>query len=163
VSPIVKLDDPLLENDDLLQPLAANAWLDLRQAAIRDNIPLTLTSAYRSPEYQRQLFMSRLNAMGVSASQIAEGVGNESVNTILSTVAIPGYSRHHTGYVIDLWCDDGSKTFQSSTCFDWISRDNYRNAKERGWVPSYPDGVNAQGPEPEPWEYVWVSEVLLRK
>jgi LAS superfamily LD-carboxypeptidase LdcB len=74
---------------------------------------------------------------------------------------VPGYSRHHTGYTIDLWCEDGSSTFLSSSCYKWISDNNYLKAKQSGWIPSYPAGTDDQGPEPEPWEYVWVGTERL--
>ncbi len=158
---IEKIHEPRLEGDDLLQPLAAIAWRDLKTAAKRDGIPLSLTSAYRSPEYQRHLFMGRLSARGVTVAQIAAGQADSAIEAVLSQAAVPGYSRHHTGYTIDLWCEDGSGTFLSSMCFDWISADNYKIAKQTGWIPSYPEGAELQGPEPEPWEYVWVSKDLV--
>lgn len=161
VGSIHKIHEPRLEDDDLLQPLAAVSWLSLKEAAQRHGLSLSLTSAYRSPEYQRNLFMSHLGAHGVVVAQIASGSADAAINAVLSQVAIPGYSRHHTGYAIDLWCEDGSTAFLSSSCFQWISADNYRVAKEHGWIPSYPEGVDLQGPEPEPWEYVWVGEILL--
>lgn len=161
VSSIEKINEPRLESDDLLQPLAAIAWRDLKVAAKRDNIPLSLLSAYRSPEYQRNLFMQRLTARGVTIASIAAGLADAAIEATLETTAIPGYSRHHTGYTIDLWCEDGSGAFVNSGCFRWISADNYKIAKTAGWVPSYPEGVALQGPEPEPWEYVWVSKDLV--
>ena len=158
---IQKLDEPLLYGDDLLQSRAAIAWQDLKQAAKQDNMPLALLSAYRSPEYQRKLFMQRLTAQGVRVYQIVSGTADAAIERVLQTTAPPGYSRHHTGYTIDLWCEDGSGAFLASKCFRWISANNYQIAKENGWIPSYPDGVNMQGPEPEPWEYVWASRDVL--
>jgi D-alanyl-D-alanine carboxypeptidase len=159
VTSIEKINEPRLESDDLLQPLAAIAWRELKAAAARDGIPLSLLSAYRSPQYQRDLFMSRLK--GATVAQIAAGQGDAAVNTTLGVTAVPGYSRHHTGYTIDLWCEDGSGKFLASRCYTWISANNYKVAKQTGWIPSYPDGVDMQGPEPEPWEYVWVGKDLV--
>ena len=161
VTSIEKINEPRLEGDDLLQPLAAIAWRDLKAAAKRDKMPLSLLSAYRSPEYQRNLFMSRLKATGVTTDQIARREADAAVVTVLLQAAIPGHSRHHTGYTIDVWCEDGSGAFVNSTCFKWISANNYKIAKETGWIPSYPEGVELQGPEPEPWEYVWVGKDLV--
>lgn len=160
-SPIVKIDEPRLDGDDLLQPLAAKSWHSLKDSAKKENILLSLVSAYRSPEYQRKLFLSRLKNQKVSVSQVIAGTADEAIKTTLSQAALPGYSRHHTGYTIDLWCEDGSPSFLVSSCFRWISKDNYKNAKLSGWIPSYPEGVKQQGPEPEPWEYVWVGKQLL--
>ncbi len=163
VGPIQKIDEPRLEGDDLLQPLAAESWRSLKAAAARADMPLSLTSAYRSPQYQRDLFMSRLKSRGVTVPRIIAGKADQAIEAVLTQAAIPGYSRHHTGYTIDLWCEDGSPAFLVSACFRWISADNYKIAKENGWIPSYPEGVELQGPEPEPWEYVWVGEDLVRE
>lgn len=160
---IIKIDEPRLAGDDLLQPLAAQSWQALKEAARKDGIPLSLNAAYRSIDYQRDLFLQRLYANGTNALQIAQGAGDSAINNTLGLTAVPGYSRHHTGYTIDLWCEDGNYTFANSSCFTWISKDNYKVAKENGWIPSYPEGTDQQGPEPEPWEYVWVGTDSLRE
>lgn len=154
---IIKINEPKLEGDDLLQPLAAEGWQQLKAAAEKDEIPVTVISAYRSPEWQRDLFLSRLLVNGITPAQIAAGIQQTAINNALSSAALPGYSRHHTGYTIDLWCEDGSSAFLNSICFEWIKKENYLKAKESGWIPSYPEGADEQGPEPEPWEYVWVG------
>jgi len=158
---IVKLkDEPRLENDDLLQALPAESWYKLRTAARREGYPISLISAYRSPEYQRDLFLSRLYATGVTEEQLASGAGDKAIDAVLTLTAVPGYSRHHTGYTVDFWCEDGSLTFLASSCFKWLQANNYQKAMEYGWIPSYPEGATEQGPEPEPWEYVWVGNAV---
>lgn len=159
---IIKINEPRLNGDDLLQPLAASSWTSMKEAAQKDGYPLSIVSAYRSPEYQRNLFMERLLANGTTAKFIADGIGDPAINRTLEMTAVPGYSRHHTGYTIDLWCEDGSGSFRASSCYRWISENNYLHAKEHGWIPSYPEGTDLQGPEPEPWEYVWVGTDVLR-
>ncbi|MFO0920455.1 MAG: D-alanyl-D-alanine carboxypeptidase family protein [Candidatus Saccharimonadales bacterium] len=156
-SAIVKIDEPRLDGDDLLQPLAALGWKSLKEAAEKDNVDLAITSAYRSPQWQRELFNSRLLINGITPSQVGAGIQDKAVVSTLEQAAVPGYSRHHTGYTVDLWCDDGSGIFVNSSCFAWLKADNYLKAKESGWIPSYPEGADLQGPEPEPWEYVWVG------
>lgn len=160
---IMKINEPRLDNDDLLQPLAAKDWLGLKEAARQAGLPLTIMSAYRSPQYQRDLFTGRLYAYGVTAVQVAAAQADTAIEQTLSQAALPGYSRHHTGYTVDLWCEDGSTTFQTSACFQWMSVNNYQHAKEHGWIPSYPEGADEQGPEPEPWEYVWVGRDKLEE
>lgn len=163
ISSIVKINETGLEGDDLLQPLAAKSWTSLRSSAKEQNIPLLLVSAYRSPEFQRELFLDRLATFGATAESILSGQSDNAIISVLSQAAIPGFSRHHNGYTIDLWCQDGSGSFLKSSCFKWISDDNYKLAKTNGWIPSYPDGVTKQGPEPEPWEYIWVGYELVRE
>lgn len=159
VSPISKTGEPLLKDtdDDLLQPYALKAWQELEKEAQKDNMPLQLISAYRSLARQRDLFMERLLGTGVTVEQIAQGLGREQIQEVLFLAAIPGYSRHHTGYTIDLHCDDGLGAFEGSSCDKWLTADNYKKAKQHGWIPSYPPGAKEQGPEPEAWEYVWVG------
>lgn len=163
VSPIVKIPQQNTDEELLLQPLAAESWLRLKAESIRAGKKLRIISAYRPMDYQKDLFVSRLLSKGVTLNQIASGTGDTTVEETLHITAIPGYSRHHTGYTVDFWCDDNSSRFVSSTCYQWLSADNYKNAKLFGWIPSYPDGADDQGPEPEPWEYVWVGDVAVRE
>lgn len=157
VLPIVKTNTPGLANDDLLQPKAYSGWKVLSDMAKKDGIPLKLNSGYRSIENQRELFLSRLRANGGDTARIAAGQADNAVVQTLLMTAPPGYSRHHTGYTIDLLCEGSGVAFEKSACFQWISANNYDKAKRAGWVPSYPEGAPDQGPEPESWEYVWVG------
>ncbi len=164
VSPIVKIGDPNLGDDDLLQEKALEGWKLLKAAANSEGLPLRIVSGYRSPQLQRSIFVSRYNDTGGTAAAAASGQADSIINAILITSALPGYSRHHTGYTIDLQCNNGSlEAFVTSPCFTWISRNNYENAKKTGWIPSYPEGAAQQGPEPEPWEYVWVGVDAVMK
>jgi len=87
-----------------------------------------------------------------------EESSDSELDGILATTAIPGYSRHHTGYTVDIGCgNEPAIAFELTVCFDWLSANNYKNAKTYGWIPSYPEGAGQQGPEPETWEYVWVG------
>lgn len=161
-SPIVKVGDSNLDEDDLLQQKALDAWHNLKAIAKDGKIPLQILSAYRSPELQRAIFNSRLQAYGVTYAQVAAGQADAQVDELLQSTSIPGYSRHHTGYTIDLQCgNDSLEAFEGSICHSWINQNNYENAKKTGWIPSYPEGVKVQGPEPEPWEFVWVGTEVL--
>lgn len=154
VFPIMQSKEPGLGEDDLLQPNALISWQDLLKDAKAEGIPLRLNSGYRSIDMQRKLFISRLN---VSTAAIAAGQADNAIVQVLSQAAPPGYSRHHTGYTIDLVCGTGAASFDTTSCFRWLKADNYAKAKATGWVPSYPEGASKQGPEPESWEYVWVG------
>lgn len=138
-------------------------WLDMKAAATQDGLSMSIVSAYRSVEQQRQLFISRLNARGISVTDIVNGTADEQINDVLITSSIPGYSKHHTGYTIDLLCNGYAfENFKNSPCFIWLSARNYENAKKYGFIPSYPSDASLQGPDPEEWEYVWVGIDLLR-
>lgn len=141
-----------------LQQRAAQPWLDMQAAAKKDGINLGLTAAYRAANDQKDIFLQRLSAQSLTPAAIASGSQDAQVNQVLRTTAIPGYSRHHTGYTVDISCkNQPANAFENTVCFQWLSANNYQNAKKYGWIPSYPPGAGQQGPDPESWEYVWVG------
>lgn len=157
-APITDSFIKLQNNEFVLQERAATDWLKMQESAKEAGIYLSLNAGYRSASEQRQIFLERLNQNSISISRIASGSYDNAINNVLATTAIPGYSRHHTGYTIDIACDNQpSATFAYTVCFDWLEANNYANAKTYGWIPSYPEGAKDQGPEPESWEYVWVG------
>lgn len=162
VASIVRTEEPDLDGDDLIQPNALIAWQEMKSAAEKEGIKLQMTSAYRSIEAQRDLFVRKMREGGIYTESVAAGFVDHLVINVLTRTAPPGYSRHHTGYTIDLACDGiGLDAFTTTSCYGWLSKNNYENVKKFGWVPSYPDGASLQGPEPEPWEYIWVSTYSL--
>jgi LAS superfamily LD-carboxypeptidase LdcB len=140
-----------------VQELLIADWQDLRAAASADNIEIELVSGYRSVEEQRELFIERLNQLGLSNDEIVSGLADASLDQLLAVTAPPGYSRHHSGYTIDV-ADPAFAVFDGSEAYEWLARDNFANAKRFGFIPSYPNEAKQQGPNPESWEYVWVSK-----
>jgi len=143
-----------------LQQKAYQPWLDLMAAAKQAGLLLDIVSAFRGVDDQRDIFIARLSA---TPESIAGGLSDKSLGVVLSQTAPPGYSRHHTGYTVDLSCNGSNTNFRASLCFTWLEENNYENSKLFGWIPSYPDGSGKQGPEPEAWEYVWVGVDALQK
>ncbi len=154
---------PLTQVDDfLLQQRAVEPWRLLEAAAKAEGVNLGAVSTFRSPDEQRGIFMAQLRASGATPASVAAGQSDDEVDMILRVYSIPGYSRHHTGYTLDLECGgSGLDSFINTPCFAWLSKNNYENAKKFGWIPSYPDGAGNQGPNPEQWEYVWVGTDVL--
>jgi LAS superfamily LD-carboxypeptidase LdcB len=142
----------------LLQERAAQPWLDMQAAAKKDVVALGISAAYRSASEQLSIFLSRFTPRQASPQRVASGYFDRQIGEALAMTAPPGYSRHHTGYTVDIMCDNNiNQIFENTPCFRWLSLDNYKNAKTFGWIPSYPEGTASQGPEPESWEYVWVG------
>lgn len=147
-----------------LQPKAALDWKKLRDSARQDGIELELTAGFRSANDQTGIFLGRLQIAGVPVAAIASGNYDAQINQVLETTALPAYSKHHSGYTVDIGCpSDPGVVFERSECFVWLSQNNYKNAKSSGWIPSYPEGASKQGPNPEAWEYVWVGRQTLIK
>lgn len=131
----------------LLQPAAAAAWEQLQAAAAAAGHSISITSGYRGAASQRSIWLSRMS-----------GTSDAALDTLMETVAVPGYSKHHTGYAVDL--RSGAATlhnFANTAAYEWLSADGFANARAHGWLPSYPDGIENIGPNPEPWEFVWVG------
>lgn len=145
-----------------LHDVVRQPWLDLKAEATSEGINMSIVSAYRSVEEQRDLFVSRLTAAGVKISEVEAGIADAEIDKLLVTTSIPGYSKHHTGYVFDLLCAGWIfENFKDSNCNDWLEKNNYEKAKKYGFIPSYPVDADLQGPDPEAWEYVYVGAELL--
>ena len=80
----------------LLVPSAAEAWRNLKAAALVDGVDLYAVSAYRSIERQVQIVRGKLEA-------------GDAIENILAVCAPPGFSEHHTGRAIDV-STPGSRT-----------------------------------------------------
>lgn len=134
-----------------MQPLAAQAWRQLEAAASDAGYSLWAKSAYRSVATQRAIFIRELL-----------GTSDSSINATLAYHSVPGTSRHHSGYTLDITLPGHELwQFKGTAAYSWLTKNNYYNAKRFGFVPSYPPGVSGQGPNPEPWEFVYVGLDIL--
>ena len=141
-----------------LQTEVKEAWLQLKQKANESKINLVLVSGYRSPTEQRSMFVSTLAPEYVTQDLI-DGKVDGDLNSIMNIVSPPGYSRHHTGFTMDLACGGEAGVFRNTSCYQWVKKNNFANIREFGLIPSYPEGVPRQGPRPEEWEFVWVGDL----
>lgn len=145
-----------------LQEAVHQPWKNLQKSASNDGLSITIVSAYRSIESQKNLFVQRLQTEGVSLVDVANGIADDEITKVLTTTSIPGYSKHHSGYTVDFLCAGWIfEDFEKSDCNKWLVANNYENAKEFGFIPSYPVDADLQGPDPEAWEYVYVGTEIL--
>lgn len=134
-----------------MQPQAAEAWAALRTEAREAGMEFVVSSAYRSPESQLTQFLSKL-----------EGTTDAAIDATLRWYSLPGTSKHHGGYALDFRYASGTfGEFRSTPDYAWLAADNFAIPKSHGLIPSYPDDVQDQGPNPEPWEFVWVGADLI--
>lgn len=119
---------------------AARAWLNLRDAALRDDVVLEAISGYRSHDYQ----------LGIFERKLARGV---TIDDILTVNAAPGFSEHHGGLALDIGAPDeppAEESFEQTCAFDWLNS----MAGEHGFVMSYPRN-NSNGIVFEPWHWCY--------
>lgn len=135
-----------------MQPQAAEAWIGLRAEARDAGLSFVVSSAYRSPAAQRAQFLSKLG-----------GDTDAAIDSALAWYSVPGTSKHHGGYALDFRYKDGTfAEFRNTPDYAWLKEGNFAVPMSYGLIPSYPDDVTQQGPNPEPWEFVWVGTDLLR-
>lgn len=117
---------------------AAAAWMGMREAASAASIELLVVSAYRSIEYQVEVIQR----------QLATG---KKIEDILTRVAAPGFSEHHSGCALDLTTpgyEAVEEAFEDSDAFTWL----VANAPTHGFHLSYPRD-NPYGVIYEPWHW----------
>jgi zinc D-Ala-D-Ala carboxypeptidase len=129
-----------------MRQTAADAFMQMQDAAHADGIQLVALSGFRSIEDQKQLFF------GVKA------IRNQTAAQRATVSAPPGYSEHHTGYAVDVG-DAGnpgtnlSETFEATAAHQWLAK----NAARFSFELSFPKG-NSQGVNYEPWHWRFVGD-----
>lgn len=122
------------------------APLDRMIAACEEETGSRLTgisSAYRSIEYQQDLYEEYTNTYGLEYAQ--------------AYVANPGYSEHHTGLAMDLsiYYEDGSEgTFSTSAEAVWYADNSYRFGFVRRYQASK---TEITGISNEEWHFRYVG------
>jgi LAS superfamily LD-carboxypeptidase LdcB len=139
------------------------SFLAMKEEMKKENISLHFVSGYRSVQKQKEIFKNKMGS--IDSSKIPKGIYDEKINSVLNRSALPGYSKHHSGYAVDFGCDTNSLVYDFATtkCYEWLSKNNFENAKRFGFIPSYPNAIISQGPDPEPWEFVWVGHNFIKQ
>lgn len=122
----------------MLVPQAASAWRAMKDAAARDGVNMFLASAFRSVERQAQIVRRKLDQ-------------GQSLDEILSVLAPPGFSEHHTGRAVDIatpGCPPVEIEFEDTEAFRWLAA----NAERFGFRLSFPRD-NPFGYQYEPWHW----------
>ncbi len=144
-----------------LQPEVVESLKTMQAAAKKEGMNITFVSGYRSIADQRRIVLNKLGTY--TKEDVLAGKLDATIESILVVSSLPGYSKHHTGYTIDIACGnyDLSNAFMKTKCYEWLSKDNFKNARAHNFIPSYPVGIENQGPNPESWEFVWVPSNYL--
>ncbi|MFP8965391.1 D-alanyl-D-alanine carboxypeptidase family protein [Pokkaliibacter sp. CJK22405] len=122
---------------------ASKAWQAMKAAAEADGVELYMVSAFRGLEYQCELIERKL-------------ANGQSAEAILTVLAPPGCSEHHTGRAIDIntpGCAAADESFADTAAYAWL----VANARHFGFVLSFPPD-NEWGFIYEPWHWCWHSE-----
>ena len=123
-----------------LTPATAAAWAEMHLAARAAGLTLIPVSGFRSIARQAEIIRSHLAA-------------GRALDEILTLVAAPGYSEHHTGRAIDITAPDDpplAEGFALTSAFSWLSS----HASSFGFHLSFPRN-NPHGIAYEPWHWCW--------
>ncbi len=129
----------------MLLPSAMNALNEMLGDffAATGNNGVMARSGYRTVEYQQELYEDDLASSGASSSTL---------------VAMPGYSEHHTGLVVDFTTynsqTDSYREFDGTGDFAWIME----NCHRYGFINRYPEGKEKLTLiDNEPWHFRYVG------
>ena len=126
------------KNNLSLRPEAYNALAVLAKAAKADGVTLTVSSTYRSYEYQKNLFDYWVSVDGLEEAE------RES--------ARPGTSQHQLGMALDFAPVDDA--FDQTPGGKWV----YANAAKYGWSLSFPQGYeDVTGYRWECWHFRYIG------
>jgi D-alanyl-D-alanine carboxypeptidase len=121
-----------------MTPYTFKCWEAMQMAALNDGIELLLVSAFRSLDYQCELFRKKL-------------LTGLPLEEILKVNAAPGFSEHHTGCALDLTTADVeplTEDFESTGAFHWLQD----HASDYNFYLSFPR-ENPFGIIYEPWHW----------
>lgn len=134
-----------------LRDEAATALEEMFDAAAEDGIGLSLTSGYRSYQYQIEVY-----------AEAHERLGTEGADEYY---ARPGYSEHQSGLAADVH-DPGREDCILSVCFagteagQWVAE----HAHEFGFIIRYPEGAeDVTGYQYEPWHLRYLGAETARE
>lgn len=125
-------------------PEAAYAFNTLAEAALAEGHTIKVTTAYRTYEYQEELYNNYLNTRGSAWTEVYS--------------AKPGASEHQTGYAADVSSPDMDyklrTKFGSSPEGLWLAE----NAHRFGFIIRYPENkTDITGYMAEPWHIRYVG------
>lgn len=135
-----------------MEKTAARHCEEMLNEANNDGVIIKLLSAYRTPEYQRQLWNTEV------AEYISEGLDLRDAEQLTGRyLAKPYHSEHHTGLACDFcspdW-DDTQDDFYRTEQGRWLCK----NAARFGFVLRYPRmKEHITGIAYEPWHYRYVG------
>ena len=122
-------------------------FIEMKAAGYTD---VSVTSAYRSYEYQDQLYSSYVS------QEMAAGIGEEEAKAIVDTYsARPGTSEHQTGLCCDMHdLPSADQAFENQPAYAWLKE----NAWKFGFIERFPKGKEeVTGYSFEPWHYRFVG------
>lgn len=145
-SSLMPIDGSLSSNQGIsADAKALNAYLDMREQALAEDIHMVICSAYRSYELQSTLYNRYLSTKGEEWTKLHS--------------AYPGTSEHQTGLALDITSKEMGYgldvSFENTKEGIWLKE----HCWEYGFIIRYPEGkTDITGYTYEPWHIRYVGE-----
>ena len=121
-----------------LDPQALEAFYNMRNAAMQDNVAIDICSSFRSYADQEQLYNLYASERGAKAAD--------------EVSARPGHSEHQTGLAIDVNTTEFG--FEDTPAGQWLDK----HCHEYGFIIRFPKGKeDITGYDYEPWHIRYVG------
>ena len=149
---LVSVDVPRTKEVQLRQSAARALEAMFLEMAADGITDISVTSSYRSYQYQSYLFEMYVEEYLAAGLSYAEAVAR-----VESDTAHPGYSEHQTGLSVDFWTStmqELNNAFESTDASLWLRE----NAWRFGFILRYPsDKTDITGYTYESWHYRFVG------
>ena len=152
-----KLETVTIKNslgDDVeVERKAYNAYREMKAALAEEGVAVDLDSARRSVAEQQRIWDDFMEEYGETYTK--------------RTVAVPGYSEHHTGLALDLYLNiDGEDVYLNEDMVQYpeVWAKIHEKLAEYGFILRYLEGKEAiTGYGYEPWHIRYVNSVEVAK
>ncbi len=142
-----------LGDDVEVEKEAYDAYLKLKDALASEGVYVDLDSARRSVAEQQRIWDDFMEKYGEVYTK--------------RTVAVPGYSEHHTGLALDLYLNiDGEDVYlnEDMVTYPEIWEKIHEKLAENGFILRYLEGKEAiTGYGYEPWHIRYVGSIDIAK
>lgn len=139
-----------------LQKQAYDAFIDMKNEALKSDIYIKIVSSYRDFNSQNYIWERKYK------NYTSQGMSQQdTIKKIIEYSTIPGTSRHHWGTDIDI-VDASQKepknllnplNFENDACFGTLKTWMDENASNFGFYLVYTNETNRKGFKYEPWHY----------
>ena len=128
-------------DNNKLRKIAYESFINMYEAANKNNIKLIINSSYRTYDEQDKIYNEYLSK---KSKEYAD-----------SYAARPGHSEHQTGLAIDIITPGyNEENFETSETFKWLQDNSYKY----GFILRYPkDKIEITGYNYESWHYRYVG------
>lgn len=149
-----------------LQKEVSDAFILMKNAALKSGIQIHVISSYRSYEHQKRIWTRKYNQF------IKDGLSQQqTIRKIIEYSTIPGTSRHHWGTDLDIIDSSivapndvlNTKHFEGIGVYVKLKKWLEEHADEFGFCLVYTNNQNRKGFKYEPWHYSYkpISKNML--